>query len=222
MLLRVALLGMAAVRGADAHAAYMLQAAKCARSLDVGATIMGSAVAASTAKLITVSGLTAGGTYTAGATATVSLSGGGTGVLEVVGATFSTGTRGCTDLRTTDTTGADITLPASGAVTVRAVWAAAYGTVSAATEFTLTGAIDPCASVTCTASDACHVAGTCSADGTCSAETNAADGTSCDDGDATTTSDVCTVRAVTTATLRRAATSAPPVRALASRSRRSS
>jgi hypothetical protein len=149
----------------------------------------------STARSVSVSGLTSGGTYTAGATASVSLTGSvGQGLLEVVGGgSFSTGTRGCSNARTTTLTNVALELPASGAVTIRGVWGSGPGQAVHAVEFTLTGAsADPCAGVSCPpATNDCKVQGTCSA-GACSAETNAGDGNACDDGNAATTNDVCT------------------------------
>ena len=174
----------------------MLQATRCTRSTAVGATIMGVQVTGtSTSRGVSVSGLTSGGTYTAGSTASVSLTGSeGQGLLEVVGGgSFSSGTRGCSDTRTTTLTNVNLVLPASGAVTIRGVWSTGSGRAVNAVEFTLTGpAADPCAGVTCpTPTNECKAQGTCSA-GTCSAETNEADGTVCNDGNAATTNDVCT------------------------------
>ena len=186
----VALLGLA-----DAYPSRLLAANRCDRDTGAGATIMGSAVVASAARSVVVDGLESGGTYTPGATVSVSLGGsGGQGLLEVVGGgSFSSGTRGCSNTRTSTLTGVNLVLPTSGAVTIRGLWASRYGTVNLA-EFTLTGAVDPCAGVTCDpASSACKVQGTCSADtGQCSPEVNANDGTDCDDGDAATINDVCT------------------------------
>jgi hypothetical protein len=187
---------LAILASADASASNMLQATRCTRSTAVGATIMGVQVTGtSTSRGVSVSGLTSGGTYTAGSTASVSLTGSeGQGLLEVVGGgSFSSGTRGCSDTRTTTLTNVNLVLPASGAVTIRGVWSTGSGRAVNAVEFALTGpAADPCAGVTCpTPTNECKAQGTCSA-GTCSAETNEADGTVCNDGNAATTNDVCT------------------------------
>ena len=186
---------LACLGSADAYPNYLLEASRCTRNTAAGASIMSATVATSASRSVLVNGLTSGGTYTAGATVSVSLGGsGGQGLLEVLGGgSFSSGTRGCSNTRTTTLSGASLVLPASGAITIRGLWASGQATVNVA-EFTLTGSADPCAGVTCpAASNACKVQGTCSAPtGECSAETNAADGISCDDGNVATANDVCT------------------------------
>jgi hypothetical protein len=129
----------------DAYASYLLSASECSRNTAAGASIMYATAVTSASRSVLVSGLTSGGTYTAGATVSVSLSGsGGQGLLEVVGGgSFSSGTRGCSNRRTTTLSGASLVLPASGALTIRGLWASGQGPVSVA-EFTLTGpGVDP-------------------------------------------------------------------------------
>ena len=129
---------------ADAYPSNLLYASECSRNTAAGASIMYATAVTSASRSVLVSGLTSGGTYTAGATVSVSLSGsGGQGLLEVVGGgSFSSGTRGCSNRRTTTLSGASLVLPASGALTIRGLWASGQGPVSVA-EFTLTGPGDP-------------------------------------------------------------------------------
>lgn len=135
---------LACLGSADAYPNYLLEASRCTRNTAAGASIMSATVATSASRSVLVSGLTSGGTYTAGATVSVSLGGsGGEGLLEVLGGgSFSSGTRGCSNTRTTTLSGASLVLPASGAITIRGLWASGETTVNVA-EFTLTGVAPP-------------------------------------------------------------------------------